>query len=114
MEDILLKLGFIKTTLGYELKNVIDNSIMCKIWQVEADKNNNCNVRQKEYIKKTLLKKPFIDFIRVTIKEDLLVVYSETYNTSQCTKSMPLSYFSPIFEELLKEKRDLKLNNLLK
>lgn len=111
MEEVLLKLGFEKKEL-YVLDKVLDNSIICKLWDVQdRDKNRATTLKYELYKYKLLYDPPIVDYISVNILEDKFDINFKTKN-SNTTHTLPLDFFI-IFEELLIDKRNKTLNNLL-
>lgn len=111
MEEVLLKLGFVKKEL-YVLEEVLDNSIICKLLDIQdRSGNRGTTLKYEMYKYKLLYEPPIVDFISVNILEDKFDIYFKSKN-SNTTHTLPLDFFI-IFEELLIDKRNKTLNNLL-
>jgi hypothetical protein len=110
MGELLLKLGFVRTNEVYELFDVKDNAIICKIWQIVDNTESDI---VSNYIKESLSAEPYSDYIKVSLKNDRFSVQFKN-NSSETNHEMDISYFIPIFSGVLSDKRNEKLNTILK
>lgn len=110
MEEVLLKLGFKKEGELFIINKVIDNSIICKLWEIQDRDKTNTTLKYELYKYRTLYEPPIVDYISVNILEDKFDLNFKTEN-SNTTHTLPINFFI-IFEELLIDRRDKLLTNL--
>lgn len=94
-------------TWALEKSKIIDNSLLCKVWESQTPKLPNT------YINKTLEEDPLLRYVEVILSKERLSIELIYDDKNNCTYTMPISNFYSIFGELLVEKRETKINKIL-